>query len=173
MWTRGIDMRALHGSWACICAAARESVSVIGTGTRSCACVGRWVPIRLSVSPFKFTREASCLPCIPDLPRFLLCSFYYVPTTEAPLRVLRVRPPACDYGWMVGCIFSTVFCVLFSNCVSASSHILDVFFWMDCIAPSRFERVAGRGRDVRTAFLLRIFPLDWNLGFGRALRTFT
>jgi hypothetical protein len=48
-------------------------------------------------------REASCLPCVTDLPRFVVHSFYYVLTTEAPLGLLRVRPPPCDHcvgGWV-------------------------------------------------------------------------
>jgi hypothetical protein len=59
------------------CTACSGSCIGIGTsiGTRSCPCVGKEDPIRVSVSAFKFIREAYCLPCVPVLPRFLLLSF--------------------------------------------------------------------------------------------------
>jgi hypothetical protein len=73
---RVLGMYMRSGSWIGLC---------IVIGARSSACVGRWVPIRMSL--LAFARDF----CIPDLPRFLLSYFYYVLATEA-LLVLRVRP---------------------------------------------------------------------------------
>jgi hypothetical protein len=128
-------------------------------------------------------REASRLPCIPDLPRFLLHSFYYVPTTEASLGLLRVCPPPCDYGVDGWVRFSSSYCfvyfVLFHSlrsCLLRRVGVLYVdpfpgFVFLDgwiVLHPLRFELAVGRGRKVRTAFLLLFFHMDWNWNWGVA-----
>jgi hypothetical protein len=98
MWTPGI-VRAFCESRACICAAARGPVSA-----------PRPVPVRAlaSVDRFPFACRCwlllgrHCPPLLPSRPRFLR-SFYYVPTTKAPLGRLRVRSTML-LRWMDGCV---------------------------------------------------------------------
>jgi hypothetical protein len=144
------------------------------------------------MSVLAFTREASCFRCTPDLPLFFfLRSFYYVPTTEAPLGLLGVRTHPCHYG-VDGCVrFSSHILSCFTSYLhfhfhfhslhsgelmfSITIHILPFFcfvFWMNCVASFAFCALRWDG-DV--AFERRYFSLglELELGCECALATFS
>jgi hypothetical protein len=141
---RGIEMRALYGSWACVCAAARGSVSaLLLVPDRALASVdGISSPFLFRPLVLAFTR-----PSLRSFfSSFLLSSFYDVPTADAPLGLLRICPPPVATVWMVGCVFILLFFFYFvffhslRSCLLRRVGVLYVhpfsglFFCMDRIA---------------------------------------